>query len=194
MSPNVPGPRKVEFLPLSQLIKGHNPKNPKAHDLPTLDQSVGRFGFVEPVVVDGRTNQVISGHGRSKTLASMEARGEARPEGIEEGPEGEWLVPTITGWSSRTDTEARAALIALNRTGELGGWVDDSLLEILDELAEYGDTGLEGVGYDADDIEDLEARLMELEGDDFHDDVRDESRATPKPKKPKKEHPIEVGS
>ena len=40
-------------------------------------------------------------------------------------------------WSSRSDTEAGAALIALNRTTELGGWVDeelDHLRELLDTL------------------------------------------------------------
>lgn len=57
------------------------------------------------------------------------------PEGVALADDCSWLVPAVTGWSSRTDTEARAALIALNRTGELGGWVDDSLLSLLDELS-----------------------------------------------------------
>ena len=45
----------------------------------------------------------------------------------------------MTGWSSRSDTEAGAALIALNRITELGGWVDeelDHLRELLDTITD----------------------------------------------------------
>lgn len=148
--------RRVEYLPLSEVVG--NEHNPKAHALDTLDASVGRFGFVEPIVVDGRTGLVISGHGRSKTLAAMEARGDSAPDGVQTGPDGRWLVPVVTGWSSRTDTEANAALIALNRTTELGGWVDEELLGLLETL---GDSpyGFDGVGYDEQSIEDLRAYL-----------------------------------
>lgn len=70
----------------------------------------------------------------------------ARPSGIcdagELPPEGVILkakvkpiaaIPVLTGWSSRSDTEAEAALIALNRTTELGGWDNEALLSALDE-------------------------------------------------------------
>ena len=45
----------------------------------------------------------------------------------------------MTGWSSRSGTEAGAALIALNRATELGGWVDeelDHLRELLDTITD----------------------------------------------------------
>ena len=45
----------------------------------------------------------------------------------------------MTGWSSRADTEAGAALIALNRTTELGGWVDEELIRLLTDLADQPD-------------------------------------------------------
>ena len=45
----------------------------------------------------------------------------------------------MTGWSSRSDTEAGAALIALNRTTELGGWVDEELIRLLTDLADQPD-------------------------------------------------------
>jgi hypothetical protein len=78
------------------------------------------------------------------------------------------------GWASRTDAEAKAALIALNRTTILGGWVDASLLSILDELSDGGTdvAGLQGVGYDGDDLEELRARLAGLDdepGDPWND-------------------------
>lgn len=153
--------RKVEHLPLSDLIP--NPSNPKDHDLDVIDSSVGRFGFVEPIVVDGRTGKIISGHGRTQALSAMEARGETPPEGITVDSEGKWLIPTVTGWSSRTDTEASAALIALNRATELGGWVDESLLDLLDDLGDE-DHAFLGVGYTEEDREALRTYLDREEG------------------------------
>lgn len=154
---SAPDPRQVEYLPLSSLQA--DPRNPKAHDQDTIDASIGRFGVLDLIVRDERTGYLISGHGRRKALTGMEKRGEGVPEGIKVDPEtGEWLVPVVTGWASRTDTEAGAALIALNRTTELGGWVDEALLELLDDLAEVDD-GFEGVGFGDGDIDRLRDSL-----------------------------------
>jgi hypothetical protein len=151
--------REIQYLPLTELKE--DPKNPKAHSLEELDRSVGRFGVVDIIARDERTGRVISGHGRTKTLRAMEKRGEEPPDGVRTDEKGRWLVPVVTGWSSRTDAEATAALIALNRTTELGGWVDDELLALLDDLTAEGDHGLVGVGYGEDDIDALRQRLAE---------------------------------
>lgn len=156
-------PRRTEYLPLSGLTA--DPRNPKAHDLDTIDASLGRFGYLEPIVRDDRTGYIISGHGRAKTLTAMRERGETPPEGVKTDKAGGWLVPVVTGWASRTDTEAVAALIALNRTTELGGWVDDALLELLDDLAGV-EGGLDGVGCseaDRDALRELTDRAGELD-------------------------------
>lgn len=166
-------PRRVEYKPLSELEA--DPRNPKAHDQDTIDASIGRFGMLDLIVQDQRTGYIVSGHGRRKALVGMEARGESAPEGIKIDPDtGAWLVPVVTGWASRTDAEAGAALIALNRTTELGGWVDDALLELLDELsAEEG--GLVGVGFTEEDREALEHLTYSLEdGPRDLDDLLDE--------------------
>lgn len=147
--------RRTEYRPLRDLKT--NPDNPKAHDLETINESVARFGYIESVVIDERTGYLISGHGRHKTLQAMRARGDAPPDGVVVGPDGDWLVPVQLGWASRTDAEARAALIALNRTTELGGWVDDALFDLLDGMDDYT-----GVGFTEDDTDDLRARLEEL--------------------------------
>lgn len=153
-------PRRTEYLPLSELKP--DPRNPKNHSLETIDASIGRFGMVEAIVRDDRTGYIISGHGRAETLRRMAERGESPPEGIEVTESGEWLVPTFTGWASRTDTEAAAALIALNRTTELGGWVDEALLDLLDDLSAMDD-GLEGVGFSDADLEHLHRVIQDLE-------------------------------
>ena len=150
--------RRVEYLPLASLVP--DPRNPKGHDDNQIDASVGRFGFIDPVVRDERTLRIISGHGRTDTLKEMERRGESPPDGVHTAADGSWLVPVVTGWASRSDTEAAAALIALNRSTELGGWVDDALLDLLGQLTDEDPAaGLLGVGFSDRDIEMLQRRL-----------------------------------
>lgn len=150
-------PRRTEYIPLDHLQA--DPANPKAHNVDVIDASIGRFGIIDQIVRDDRTGYIISGHGRDETLRRMRDRGDNPPEGIRVDAGGHWLVPVIVGWASRTDAEARAALIALNRTTELGGWVDDELLGLLDQLSAEGDHGLNGVGFDESGIEELRTRL-----------------------------------
>lgn len=155
-----PNRRDLAFVPLATLQA--DPANPKAHSLDTIGESVTRFGYIEPIVRDDRTGYLISGHGRTEALRRAEKRDATKPpEGVTVDEDGVWLVPVVTGWASRNDAEARGALIALNRTGEVGGWDDSSLLDLLERLADDPDAGLVGVGYDDDDIDELRARLEE---------------------------------
>lgn len=146
----------IEYRPLASLIV--NPRNPKAHDTQAVAASVSRFGFIEPIVVDERTGFIISGHGRRRSLLESQINGDPVPEGVTLADDGDWLVPVVTGYSSRDDNEATGALIALNRTNELGGWVDDELLNLLETLGQVDD-GLEGVGYTDGDITALSSLL-----------------------------------
>lgn len=150
-------PRRTEYIPLDHLQA--DPANPKAHDGDAIDASIGRFGIIDQIVRDDRTGYIISGHGRDEALRRMRDRGDNPPEGIRLDASGHWLVPVIVGWASRTDSEARAALIALNQTTMLGGWVDDALLDLLDDLTAEGEHGLIGVGYGEDDIDALRQRV-----------------------------------
>lgn len=153
--------RGIEYRPLSTLRP--DPANPKDHAIELLTGSVGRFGYIEPIVEDGRTGYLISGHGRAETLDRMRAAGEAPPDGVEvDAQTGEWLVPVSVGWSSRSDAEAHAALVALNRTGEVGGWDDDSLIPILSALAAT-EGGLDGIGFTDDDVADLIQQVQDAE-------------------------------
>lgn len=156
--------RIIEYIPIEDLKE--NPRNVKNHDLQTVTSSISRFGVIDPIVVDARTGYIVSGHGRRRTLLNMRDAGELPPEGVileGEGKTRTWLVPVLTGWASRSDTEVDAALIALNRTTELGGWDNESLLVVLEDLSD-NDGGLDGVGFDKSDIEDLRNQLEELGG------------------------------
>lgn len=158
-------PRRIEYLPLDK-IKA-DPRNPREHDEETIGASIGRFGVLDLITMDDRTGFMVSGHGRRKTYARMEEQGESPPEGVKVAEDGTWLIPVAVGWASRSDMEARAALIALNRTTELGGWVDDELLSLLSELEEEGD-GLDGVGFTQEDMD----RLL-LKADEALSDLPD---------------------
>jgi len=158
-----PTERRIAYVPLEELKA--DPRNPKAHDLETIDKSVARFGVVDTITRDERTGFIVSGHGRTETLRAMHKRGEAAPDGVRVDPKtGRWLVPVTVGWASKSDTEAAAALIALNRTTELGGWVDESLLQLLADLGNAPETGEDlfaGVGFDLADLDDLRAAADE---------------------------------
>jgi len=152
--------RRIEHVQISALIP--NPRNPKTHRADVLDASVGRFGYIEPVVIDGRTGYLISGHGRTETLRTMQERGDQPPDGVTVDADGHWLVPAVTGWSSRTDQEADAALIALNRTTEIGGWDNETLAGLVAELSE--NNALDGVGFDTADLEAILTELNDPDG------------------------------
>lgn len=155
---------EIRLMPLDELIP--NPMNPKAHDQGLLQKSLESFGYVEPIVIDGRTNQMISGHGRKEILEKMYLDNESPPEGVTI-EDGRWMVPVVTGWSSKDDSEAKAVLVALNRTTEKGGWDNENLLSILQDLKES--ELLDMTGYLQTDIAVLE-KLLEADSA-FHVDL-----------------------
>lgn len=159
--------RELTYQPLDELIE--HPRNPKTHDTATVTHSFARFGTLDPIVLDGRTGYILSGHGRAKALTQMRENGHEPPEGIHTDEQGSWLVPVMSGWSSRTDYDAHAAMIALNRTTELGGWDNSSLVQLLEDLSQIDD-GLTGVGYSDDDITKLREQLDTLGVPDFQPD------------------------
>lgn len=145
-------PRHVEYVSLRKLRA--DPRNPKAHHAESIENSISRFGFVEPIVVDERTGFIASGHGRVETLTRMRVDKKAAPKGVKVTSKGDWLVPVVKGWESASDAEAGAALIAFNRTTELGGWVDEALLDLLQEIEDA-----EGLGFDDEALADLESQV-----------------------------------
>lgn len=146
---------RIKYLPLEDLLDAGNPDNPKAHDVDQLTVSVDEFGFLEPLVRDERTGQLLSGHGRVKALAAMRARGDDPPGNVRRRG-GSWEVPVTVGHATADDLEAKRILVALNRMGERGGWDDRALAELLGELE---DDDWRGVGFEPDDLDRLLQRL-----------------------------------
>lgn len=142
---------KIDYLPLSGLKSAL--VNPKAHAEQALTDSLGRFGYVEPIVRDDRTGRLVAGHGRFSALQTAKAAGVDAPEGVKvEGDE--WLVPVLTGWASKNDNEASAYLVASNKLSELGGWDDRELSKLVLQVRD-AERGLEGTGLTEDRIEQL---------------------------------------
>jgi hypothetical protein len=148
----------IEYTPLSKLLRA--PRNPKDHDIGALAESMKRFGYVAPMLLNESSGRLVGGHGRLERLEQAKDSGEVPPKRIQVKGK-EWLVPVVRGIAFESDEEAEAYLLADNRLVELGGWKDEELLPILKDLAEGA--GLEGVGFDADDLDQM---LLDAESGD----------------------------
>jgi hypothetical protein len=143
--------RQVEHLPMDQ-IRGAE-RNPKSHAGEEIQRSISHHGLAELPLLDGRTGRLVAGHGRYAQLVAMRDAGEHPPDGVIVDDSGGWLIPVITGWSSRSDADAEAYLIGSNRITELGGWDTHALADVLDDLREADLLAL--AGWDADDAAEL---------------------------------------
>lgn len=148
---------KIEYVSLEQVKRW--PRNPKNHDLDALEKSIDRFGFVQPIVIDGESNRLVAGHGRLEALLRLKERGESLPGRIKiDKKSGEWMVPVLSGIHFKSEAEAEAYLIADNRIVELGGWDVKILTEMLHEMSADG-ASLDGIGYDRKDVDAMWIRL-----------------------------------
>ncbi len=146
---------QVEYIPLADIVEADI--NPKDHDIGQIYQSIKRFGFTQPIMMNENTGKLLAGHGRLQTLQQMKQGGEKVPARIKE-KDGQWLVPVLKGIAFEDDMEAQAYLIADNRLTELGGWNTGELVDTLQELVENG-LNLDGVGYDFDDLETMVTQI-----------------------------------
>ena len=159
--------RTIRYLPIGDIQP--DPRNPRAHDsIEDVKASILRFGFVDPIIHDDRTGQMIAGHGRVEALTDLHAAWLKAPKRSRKVPGGitvdgdRWSAPVVFGWSSADDNEAAGLLMALNRLTETSKWIPDKQLALLNEIAESV-RGLEGVGYTDEDRQALQ-RLVEASG------------------------------
>lgn len=145
--------RRVEYLPLGEIARAG--RNPKEHDIPGIRRAFEEFGCTIAGVLDERSGRLVAGHGRLDTLELMHDEGAAPPEGIQTGDSGQWLIPIVRGWSSDSDAQAKAYVIADNHLNERGGWDERSLAEELEEIADFNVDLMSVTGYTADDLDDL---------------------------------------
>jgi hypothetical protein len=121
------------------------------HANDVIEKSIERFGFVSPIIVDEKTNQLVAGHGRLDTLLQMKNTGKPPPQGVR-ATKGIWKVPVIRGISFKSKSEAEAYLLADNQTTIVGGWDAKLLQSMLSENL----SNLDGLGFKPSDIQALE--------------------------------------
>jgi len=153
----------IEYIAIDEIRRAR--RNPKEHDAGQIHESIRRFGYITPMLIDERTGLLVAGEGRLNELQGSKARGERVPDRIKVGDDGRWYAPVIKGVKFEDDDEAEAYLIADNRLTELGGWDESQLAAALSDLAAKGEEMLAGVGYDMDDIDAMWKRLHGNNGD-----------------------------
>lgn len=128
-------------------------RNPRIGNVEAIKESLVSHGQYKPIVVNkgthtGRENEVLAGNHTLKAIRDL----------AEEHPDDErWQEVDI--WEVDVDDDRAARIVvADNRTSDLGQTDDEALLELLQEM-----DGLEGTGYEDDDIDDLIALLQESE-------------------------------
>lgn len=132
--------RYVPDFPVADLVAW--PGNPKDHDRGAITESMKVNGFYGALLVQDwpkTPKYILAGHGRKDTL-------------VEQG------VETVPALLVKCDPRtARRIVLVDNRSSQLGGFQNDSLVEFLKPLAMAGD--LAGTGYDADDLDSLVAQV-----------------------------------
>lgn len=143
---------RIEFVALEEVLRW--PRNPKTHDEAGMDASLERFGFVQPLIIDEATKQLVAGHGRLEALQRRFKAGKPPPGRVVKKGDS-WQVPVVRGITFKDTTDAELYLIADNRLTEAGGWNDAALSEMLGRL---GSEKLEGTGFEWEDVEALYRR------------------------------------
>jgi DNA modification methylase len=121
-----------------------NPRKHSAQQLKKIEQSIARFGFTSPVLVD-EDGAIIAGHARVEAAKSL---------GLSSVP-----VLVLHGLSS---AERRAYIIADNRLAELAEWDEEKLREAVNAILDLEpDFDLELTGFAGGE---LEALIDAIEG------------------------------
>ena len=117
-----------------------HPNNPRQGDIGAIVESIEKNGWYGTLVAQKSTGRVLAGNHRLQAAQAL---------GMEE-------VPVY--WVDVDDTEAQRILLADNRTSDLASYDDNILADLLKDMALNG-AGLEGTGYDGDDLDDLLADI-----------------------------------
>lgn len=124
-------------------------RNPRVGNVDAIKGSLRAHGQYKPILVNkgtytDRPNEVLAGNHTLKAIRDLAE---------EHSDEERWQ--SVDVWEIDVDDDrASRIVVADNRTSELGGTDDDTLAGLLEEMAQQ-DAGLEGTGYDFDDLEEL---------------------------------------
>jgi len=155
---------RIEYTPLSDCRRWD--RNPKRHALPTLIESIQRYGFRDAPIFDQALGAIVAGNGRIAALERLRQQGHEPPAGVRVAEDGEWLVPIQLGLDAKNRAEAEAfgidhnqlTVAPLDPADAAGIWEEETLEELLGDL-EGQELGPVALGLDdvADPIEEDDA-------------------------------------
>jgi len=126
---------EIKQTPIEQLhMYARNARTHSGEQVKRIAESIQEFGFLNPILVDSASKEIIAGHGR--LLA-------ARELGLE-------TVPVVF-YNHLTDTQRRAYTLADNKLALDAGWDEDLLKLELDEL-KLEDFDLDVIGFEGFDF------------------------------------------
>jgi len=120
------------------------PVNPNEGDVGAISQSVTRNGWYGVVVAQKSSRRILAGHHRIEAAQQL----------------GQSDVPVF--WHDVDDATAERIVLGDNRTNRLGRDDGAALLDMLQKVASEPLVGLDGTGWDGDDLDELLARLNGL--------------------------------
>jgi DNA modification methylase len=129
----------------------YNPRldlKPGDSDYEKLKRSIGEFGYVEIIVWNEKTGNLVSGHQRFKILLE---------QGVEE------IEVSIVNLSLEKEKQLN---LILNRVR--GDWDEEKLVNLLQELSNIPDFNIELTGFDLPEISSLFDSQAEDKEDNFH--------------------------
>jgi hypothetical protein len=128
--------------------QGRNPRTHTATQIRRIAASIGEFGFVNPVLIDG-ADGIIAGHARVEAAKLL---------GMND-------IPTVRV-DHLTPDQVRAYVIADNRLAELAGW-DSKLLALeLQELSIQPNFDVSVTGFDTAEVDILIGELGDQASDE----------------------------
>lgn len=116
----------VELVPVDDLVI--HPDNPRVGNIDVIVESIRLNGWYGTIVAQTSTRHVLAGNHRLQA---------ARQAGVEQ-------VPVY--WADVDDQTARRILLADNRTADLAGYDNETLVELL-TIASESEQGLLGTGW-----------------------------------------------
>ena len=140
-------------------LSKYNPRKINDDDLKKLMKSIDNFGFVDPIIINLKNNQIVGGHQRFKVI---------KQNNIEElnliklGDIG-WAFPE-TELKIENEVQEKALNIALNKIQ--GEWNNSKLEDVLVEL-NTNDFNIELTGFDEIETPDFEELYSFLDEDEI---------------------------
>ena len=139
---------KVEQIDPAKLVPAeYNPRTISNHQAEALKRSLDRWGFVEPIVANKRSGNIIGGHQRVDAALALA------------------VAKVPVHWVDLDEDSEKALNIALNKIS--GDWDDELLAQLLTDLEKTGQE-LADLGFDPDELQaiiDAAAPTPELMGD-----------------------------